>query len=176
MGTDLRVRYVYPVSIKLGKITASTILRRFGNKNQSRLAMAFRELGKVIRTKFLLRFIDNPDFRKLISAATNKSEAFNNFIQWVFFGSEGIIQENVAHEQRKMIKYSHLVANMICLYNVQHMTRVIRELRAEGVEVTADMVGFLSPYRTWHINRFGDYVVDYDRPWDPMDWTLKVFD
>jgi len=164
------------VSIKLGKITASTILRRFGNKNQSRLAMAFRELGKVIRTKFLLRFIDNPDFRKLISAATNKSEAFNNFIQWVFFGSEGIIQENVAHEQRKMIKYSHLVANMICLYNVQHMTRVIRELRAEGVEVTADMVGFLSPYRTWHINRFGDYVVDYDRPWDPMDWTLKVFD
>ena len=163
------------VSIRLGRISSSTILRRFGNKNQSRLALAFRELGKVIRTKFLLQYIDTAELRKIISAATNKSEAFNNFIQWVFFGSEGIIQENVAHEQRKMIKYSHLVANMVCLYNVQNMTRVIRELQAEGVEVTSELLGFLSPYRTWHINRFGDYVLDYERASDEMDPALKLF-
>ena len=93
------------VSIKLGKITASTILRRFGNKNQSRLAQALRELGKVVRTMFLLEYVDKAELRKVISAATNKSEAFNNFIQWVFCGSEGIIQENVAHEQQNIILF-----------------------------------------------------------------------
>lgn len=163
------------VSIRLGNISSSAILRRFGNKNQSRLALAFRELGKVVRTKFLLQYIDTAELRKVISAATNKSEAWNNFIQWVFFGSEGIIQENVAHEQRKMIKYSHLVANMVCLHNVQNMTRVIRELQAEGVPVDAEMLAFLSPYRTWHINRFGDYVLDYDRISEEMDPFLKLF-
>lgn len=163
------------VSIKLGKITASTILRRFGNKNENKLAQAFRELGKVVRTLFLLDYIDTAELRKIISAATNKSEAFNNFIQWAFFGGEGIIQENVAHEQRKLIKYSHLVANMVCLHNVQAMTLAIRQLRAEGMEITTDMLGFLSPYRTWHINRFGDYVLDFNRPGDPMDPDLKIF-
>jgi len=32
-----------------------------------------------------LGFIDDIDLREMIQAATCKSEAFNNFIQWVFF-------------------------------------------------------------------------------------------
>lgn len=31
-----------------------------------------------------------------------------------------------------------------------------------------------SPYRTSHINRFGDYVLDYDRPWDPMNPGMTI--
>lgn len=163
------------VSIKLGRITASTILRRFGTANQkNRLSQAFRELGRVVRTLFLLDYVDSPVLRKVINAATNKSEAFNNFIQWVFFGGEGIIQENVAHEQRKLIKYSHLVSNMVCLHNVQSMTVAIRQFRDEGTPVTAEMLGFLSPYRTWHINRFGDYVLDFERASEAMDPDLRI--
>lgn len=164
------------VSIKLGRITASTMLRRFGTTSQkNRLSQAFRELGKVIRTLFLLDYVAGAELRKLINAATNKSESFNNFIQWVFFGGEGIIQENVAHEQRKLIKYSHLVANMVCLRNVQSMSEVIRQLREEGMEITPEMLSFLSPYRTWHINRFGDYVMDFERPSAPMNPGIKIF-
>jgi len=163
------------VSIRLGKITASTMLRRFGTTSQkNKLSQAFRELGKVIRTLFLLDYIAGADLRKLINAATNKSEAFNNFIQWIFFGGEGIIQENVAHEQRKLIKYSHLAANMVCLHNVQAMTVVIRQLRDEGMEITPELLAFLSPYRTWHINRFGDYVLDFDRTPSPLDPGMTI--
>lgn len=43
------------ISIKLGKITASTILRRLGTySRKNKLYWAFRELGKVVRTLFLL--------------------------------------------------------------------------------------------------------------------------
>lgn len=163
------------VSIRMGRITASTMLRRFGITNRSRLAMAFRELGKVIRTLFLLDYVETEDLRRVINAATNKSEAFNNFIKWVFFGSEGIIQENLAHEQRKLVKYSHLVSSMISLHNVQAMTVVIQALRREGMEITPEMLSYLSPYRTWHINRFGDYVLDYARQSDPMKPDLRIF-
>ena len=93
----------------------------------------------------------------------------------MFFGSEGIIQENIAHEQRKLIKYSHLVANMLCLHNVQAMTREIIRMRSEGIQITPGLLAYLSPYRTWHINRFGDYALDYDRPDVPMDVGLKIF-
>jgi TnpA family transposase len=53
-------------------------------------------LGRVIRTGFLLRYISDQELRSLIQGATNKSEALNRFLQWAFFGGEGIITENAA--------------------------------------------------------------------------------
>ena len=70
--------------------------------------------------------------RETILAATNKSEAFNEFVQWIFFYNNGEIQENLRHEQNKMIKYNHLVANLVILHNVNSMTKVIKGLRKDG--------------------------------------------
>lgn len=38
---------------------------------------------------------------------TNKSEPFNGFAKWLFFGGEGTIASNDRAEQRKIIKYNH---------------------------------------------------------------------
>jgi TnpA family transposase len=64
------------LSIKSGRISASTILRRLGAySRKSRLYQAFCELGRVIRTGFLLRYLSDPELRSTIQGATNKSEA-----------------------------------------------------------------------------------------------------
>lgn len=110
---------------------------------EHRLYFGFVELGKVIRTMFLLSYIGDVGLRKVIHAETNKSEQFNGFAGWSFFGGEGIIAENIRHEQRKVIKYNHLVANMIILHNVVGMTRVLQELRDEGVEITPEILAAL---------------------------------
>src|SRR3546814_20590309 len=73
---------------------------------KNKLYWAFRELGKAVRTLFLLRYIDDVEVRKTIHAATNKSEEFNGFVKWAFFGGEGIIAENVQHEQRTIVRYN----------------------------------------------------------------------
>ncbi len=97
------------VSIKTGKITPSAILRRLGTQNRkNKLYFAFRELGMVMRTMFLLEYIGDVELRRVIHAETNKSEQFNGFAKWSFFGGGGIIAENLRHEQRKIIKYNHL--------------------------------------------------------------------
>lgn len=63
------------LSIKAGRISASTILRRLGTySRKNRLYQAFCELGRVIRTGFLLRYISDQELRSLIQGATNKSE------------------------------------------------------------------------------------------------------
>lgn len=65
------------LSIKAGKITPSTILRRLGTASRkNKLYFAFRELGRVVRTEFLLRYISDLELRKTIQAATNKSMDF----------------------------------------------------------------------------------------------------
>lgn len=165
------------LSIKAGKITSSTILRRLGTRSRkNKIYFAFRELGRVIRTIFLLKYVGDVEIRRTVHAATNKSEEFNNFAQWSFFGSDGVIAENVRHEQRKIIKYNHLVANMVILHNVEAMTGVIKEMQAEGMQITQEVLAGLSPYRTHHINRFGDYSLNLDREVRPMKFETKILD
>lgn len=165
------------ISIKVGKITASTILRRLGTySRKNKLYWAFRELGKAVRTLFLLRYIDDVEVRKTIHAATNKSEEFNGFVKWAFFGGEGIIAENVQHEQRKIVRYNQLVANLVILHNVEQMTRVLAELRQDGANISPEVLAGLSPYRTSHINRFGDYTLDLKREVAPIDFSRRILE
>jgi hypothetical protein len=77
--------------------------------------------------------IHEAELRRVIQAATNKSESFNRFVQWLFFGGEGLIAENDRDQQRELIKYNHLVANCLIFHNVQAQTRVLRQLAEEGV-------------------------------------------
>jgi TnpA family transposase len=164
------------LSIKVGKILPSTLLRKLGNySRRNRLYFAFRELGRVIRTKFLLKYISDKEFREEINANTNKVEAYNGFSKWLNFGGE-ILQENDPEEQEKLIKYNTLVANALIFQNVIDQTRIIKNLMFEGFEVKTEDLKILSPYLTAHIKRFGDYVVDLTETPPPLDieYTFSV--
>jgi pentatricopeptide repeat protein len=82
----------------------------------------------------------------------------------------GCLAENVRHEQRKVIKYNQLVANLVILHNVEAMTRVLKEIQSDGFVVDATVLGGLAPYRVEHINRFGDYSLDMERKVPPMQF------
>lgn len=162
------------LSIKQGKITPSTILRRLNSQSRkNKLYFAFRELGRAVRTIFLMDYIHDVELRKIIFAATNKSEEFNQFADWVAFANK-TIPENMRHEQRKIIKYNHLLTNMIMLYNVNAMTKVFNDLLKEGYDITEDLVNAFSPYRTEHINRFGSYSQQTQKELLPLQHQLNL--
>lgn len=112
------------------------------------------------------------DLRETVNAATCKSEEFNNFLKWVFFYNNGIIQENFRHEQAKIVKYNHLVANLIILHNVNSMTKGIRKLQREGVEVSPEMLDGFSPYGTSHLNLLGQFDLNTRRT--PKSRTFRL--
>jgi TnpA family transposase len=162
------------VSIKTGKLLPSTILRRLGSYNrQNRLNRAFHELGRVVRTEFLLNWISDLELRRIALRSMNKSEQFNRFSQWVAFGGQ-VLEENNRDEQRKLIKYNHLVANCLIFYNVCSMTQALHKMRKEGVHVNADTLSRLSPYIMQHINRYGEYRIDLNRQSPPIDYQLPI--
>jgi TnpA family transposase len=162
--THLPDMFRVALSIKAGRITPSTILRKLSTySKKNRLYQAFRELGRVIRTGFLITYMMDEGLRSIIQAATNKSEAFNGFTKWLSFGGEGIIAENDRDEQRKIIKYNHLVANCVIFYNVFYITKILQELIIEGYVIGEDIITALSPYIRQHVNRFGRYSLDLQR-------------
>lgn len=163
------------LSIKAGKVLPSTLLRKLNNySHKNKLYQAMRELGRAVRTVFLLKYITDEDLRRTITATTNKVEAFNGFLKWLFFGSEGAFGDNNLDEQQKRLAYLHVVANAVIYQNVVDMSRVLEELNQEGLEFSEEDVMALSPYLTRHIKRFGEYVLDLSKEPAPFDGKLRV--
>ena len=163
------------LSVRAGRLLPSAILRRLGTySRKNRLYFAFRELGRVIRTAFLLRYLGSIELRRMINAATNKSEHFNRYAQWVSFGGGGLVTAAARDEQRKMIKYIHLVANLLIFHTIVGMTHALDRIANDGHGnvITDETLGGLSPYQTEHINRFGNYVLDLNQKPAPLPFEL----
>jgi TnpA family transposase len=163
------------LSVRAGRIRPSAILRRLGTySRKNKLYFAFRELGRVVRTVFLLNFLSSLELRHLIQAATNKSELFNKFAQWVAFGESGLVAEGVRDEQRKLVKYNHLISNLLIFHTNVMMTRALEQMAVERIAVDNAALAGLSPYHTEHINRFGNYILDFARIPDPLPSQFTV--
>ena len=85
---------------------------------------AFREVGRVIRTVQLLRFLSDPQLRRRITAATNKVESYNKFSAWCRFGNDGVIADNDPDEQEKIIKFTTLLTNAVIFHTTLDMMTV----------------------------------------------------
>ncbi len=106
------------LSTKARKVVPSMLLRKLTSySRKNRLYQAFRELGCVIRTIFLLQYISDAKLREIIQQTINKMEQFNAFSKWLSFGNDGKINALTAEESEKHIKYVDLLANAVILDN-----------------------------------------------------------
>lgn len=155
------------ISIKQGKISPTTLLRKLThNSNKNRLFKAFQELGKVVRTIFLLEYIESVELRETITEATNKVETYHKLSKWVEFATDFMVRSNDPYEMEKAIKYNSLITNSLSLQNVIDISSIVQELRREKWSITKADLAFLSPYLTEHFKRFGDYTINLDQKYE----------
>jgi TnpA family transposase len=155
------------LSIQAGKVLPSMLLRKLNSNNRkNKPYRAFRELGRAMRTLFLLRYISEADLRQTVRAETTKIESYNDFLDWITFGGQ-VIKSGDPIEQTKQVKNTDPIANAIMLHNVSDLTNILDQLASEGCTITKELVAALSPYIRDHIRRFGRYDVDMnERPPD----------
>lgn len=151
------------LSIQAGTISSPLLLRRFGSESRkNRLYLAAQELGKVVRTVYLLEWIGSREMRQEVTATTNKIESYNGFAKWFSFGGD-VLAENDPEEQQKRLRYNDLIASAVILQNTADMMQALRTMVNEGTQVKVSDIEFLSPYQTSNIKRFGDYKLNLDR-------------
>ena len=157
------------LSIQAGVVTPSMLLRRLGSQNRkNRLYRALRELGRVERTLFLLRYISDPDMRRTIRAETTKIESFNDFLDWINFGGP-VVRSGDPVEHEKQVKYASLVANAIMLSNVVDLTEALNQMAEDNMVVAPELATGVSPYVREHIRRFGWFALDMDDLPKPLE-------
>jgi len=150
-------------SLKLGWVTASLLigkLQSYPRKNA--LARALQEYGRLVKTIFILRYIDSQDYRRRIGAQINKGEALHALRGFLFFANEGKVRRRHLEEQANQASCLNLVTNSIVAWNTVYIRAALDQLRQEGVIVRDEDVAHLSPARYKHINPYGKYRFDVD--------------
>ena len=150
-------------TIKLKEATASEIFQRLNSySRQHSLYKAMKAFGQIIKSMFILRYIDEVELRQAIEKQLNKVELANRFTRAVAVGNPRGLEHADKAEQEIAESCNRLIRNCIVCWNYLYMTR---QLEAAG---TSDerhrllrMIAIRSPQSWGHFNLLGEY--DFSR-------------
>lgn len=147
------------ITIKERKTTTTQLLKRLTSYSRKhKLYSALKEFGKIIKTDFLLNYIDDVTFRQRIEKQLNKVEASNKFSKAVFFGNNSEFTVATAEEQNIANNSKRLIQNSIILWNYMFITKKLQQVsnKQERDEILSALKN--SSIVHWsHINFYGEY-------------------
>lgn len=119
-------------AIKSGQVPASEVLRRWHlyDENGCNITETLRELGKVARTEFMLKYAQNKDLQRKIRDACNNAEAWNSFHEAIFWGNGGKLRSNNPIHQEETLLALSLLMNSIVFYNVDFYGDLMKKTKA----------------------------------------------
>ena len=146
-------------SLKLGVVRAAGLTRVLQtNDRPTRLARALQELGRLVKSLYLLRFIDDESYRRRILVQLNRGEGRHQLARVIFHGKRGELRQRYREGQEDQLGALGIVVNLVVLWNTIYMDAALDRLRAEGHEVRPEDVARLSPLGFKHINMLGRYA------------------
>lgn len=146
-------------SIKQGTVSASLMMRKLASyPRQNGLALTLREVGRLERSLFGLKWMQQPELRRRVTAELNKGEAKNALSRAVSLNRLGEIRDRGFEDQRHRANGLNLTVAAIVLWNTVYLGRAVRAMRKAGHVVDDELLQHLSPVGWEHINLTGDYV------------------
>jgi len=146
-------------SLKLGTVQAAGLIRTLQtNDRPTRLARALEEWGRVVKSLYLLSYIDDEAYRRRILVQLNRGESRHQLARAVFHGKRGELRQRYREGQEDQLGALGLVVNVIVLWNTIYMDAALNQLRAEGFDVRPEDVARLSPLGFEHIDMLGRYA------------------
>lgn len=146
-------------SLKLGLVQAAGLIRTLQTSDRpTRLARALEELGRIIKTLYMLRYIDDAAYRRRILTQLNRGEGRHELARTIFHGKRGELRQRYREGQEDQLGALGLVVNAVILWNTIYMDAALAELRAESFDVRDEDVARLSPLSHGHLNVLGRYA------------------
>ncbi len=148
-------------SLKRGWVTASLLIRRLQSyRRQKALTRALLEYGRLVKTIFILRYLESEQFRRRINTQLNKGEALHALREFLFFANRGKIRRKQEEEQVHQATCLNLLTNAVIAWNTVYMSAAIDRLRIDGHPVQDADLAHLSPCRYEHINPYSKYAFE----------------
>lgn len=151
-------------SMRARTASPSLILHRLGSyARQNSLHQALAEIGRVRKTVFVLRFLDDAGYRQHIGQELNKGERSHVLSRFLFFGKEGAMRGRTFQDQVNTFSCLAVLHNAVVVWNTLRVGDVVAQLRVEGQAISGEDLARTSPLLHAHINPFGQYRFDLER-------------
>jgi TnpA family transposase len=122
------------------------------------LTRPLQEYGRLVKTPFILRYLQSEDYRRRINAQLNKGESLHALRDFQFVADKGVIRRKQEEAQTNQAMCFNLVTNAVVIWNMVYMQAVLDQLSTEGTPVQEEDLAHLLPARFEHVNPYGKYV------------------
>lgn len=164
----------FMTTIKLGRCSASHLFKILSSSQQnSELYVALKEFGRLIKSNFILNYLDDESLRKSIQKQLNRAELGQKLSNAIFFARTRQLYAGTESELQKIMACKTLLKNAIILWNYLFLSDYYNSLEndIERGEVI-DSISKGSVISWEHINMGGFY--DFDLQFEPsFNSTLK---
>ena len=146
-------------SIIIGKLSA------YARKNKTKRALW--EYDNIIRSLYLLDYIDSISLQRHVQKALNRGESYHKLHKAVSFANFGKLRFKTEGEQQIWNECGRLIANCIIFYNAMILSNVLLHQVKKGDAVAAAALEQVSPVAWQHINFYGRY--EFTKSVQPID-------
>jgi len=146
------------VSLALKTTTQSIIVRKlsaFARTNKTRRALW--EYDNIIRSLYLLEYIDSPPLRRNVQRALNRGENYHQLRRAVSYANFGKLRFKTEQEQQIWGECARLLTNCIIYYNAMLLSHVLAYKEAAGDVQGVALLKYVSPVAWQHLNFYGRY-------------------
>jgi TnpA family transposase len=146
-------------TIKLKETTASDLFRRLNSySKQHPLYAALKAFGRIPKSIFILRYIDDVELRQVIEKQLNKIESSHRFSRDISIGNGREIIQCEKQEQEIAESCKRLIKNAIVCWNYLYLTQKIadeKDLDSKKRFLQSIAAGSVVSWS--HVNLLGEY-------------------
>jgi TnpA family transposase len=125
-----------------------------------RLSKAFTNLGRVIKTQYIVRYLTDRELRRTVQLQLNKGEYRHKLPRRIFFANQGEFTTGDYEEIMNKASCLSLVSNAILYWNTLKITEIVDQLRAQGDEVDETALAHISLLPFKHVIPNGTYFIE----------------
>jgi len=149
------------ISLKRRTAPAHVIVQRLTNSFPSdRLSKAFTNLGRIIKTEYILRYLIDPELRRTVQRQLNKGEYRHKLPRWVFFADQGEFTVSDYEEIMNKVSCLSLVSNAILYWNTLKISDIVQSLRNQGEIIHDEALAHISLMPFKHVIPNGTYFIE----------------
>lgn len=157
-------------SLKLKYVLPSQIFKRFNSySRQHPLYAALKEYGRMAKTVYLLKYIDQLEIRQDARFMKNYAENNNKFNNAIFFNNGGEMIFLTRQEQLQAEACKNLIKNAIICWNYLYLTRLVQQTSPEEKRNRLEEIKLNSPLAWGHVSFSGQYDFSEEHISDSFD-------
>lgn len=146
------------------------------NELNSKTKRALWEFNNILRSIYLLRYIDDPILRRFVRAALNRIEAYHLLRRNIADTNGANFRGGSDVEVAIWNECARLVANVVMYHNASLLSKLMEIKEKKGATEAAEFIRRLSPIASQHLNFGGRY--EFNKEVEPIDIEkiLKMMD